>query len=95
MAKTKGPALNAVKQRAMQTLKRKKMYEQQRDNLTAQSFNIEQASFAIETSRDTVDTVAAMKSAVVQLKVETKKIDLNELEVRACVRAAVGGIVCC
>lgn len=42
MAKTKGPALNAIKQRAMQTLKRKKMYEQQRDNLTAQSFNIEQ-----------------------------------------------------
>lgn len=42
MAKTKGPALNTIKQRAMQTLKRKKMYEQQRDNLTAQSFNIEQ-----------------------------------------------------
>lgn len=112
MAKTKGPALNTIKQRAMQTLKRKKMYEQQRDNLTAQSFNIEQvrdhcvhdtyyharayeshlplcactcmrdeqAAFAIETSRDTVDTVAAMKSAVAQLKVETKKIDMNELE---------------
>lgn len=42
MAKTKGPALNAVKQRAIQTLKRKKMFEQQRDNLSAQSFNIEQ-----------------------------------------------------
>lgn len=26
----------------MQTLKRKKMYEAQRDNLTAQSFNMEQ-----------------------------------------------------
>lgn len=121
MAKTKGPALNAIKQRAMQTLKRKKMYEQQRDNLTAQSFNIEQvmmqypiaicmrargahsyenvsnrlgcvrvcipfivqAAFAIETSKDTLDTVAAMKSAVVQLKVETKKINIDELEVRA------------
>uniref|UniRef100_K3X432 Charged multivesicular body protein 5 n=1 Tax=Globisporangium ultimum (strain ATCC 200006 / CBS 805.95 / DAOM BR144) TaxID=431595 RepID=K3X432_GLOUD len=80
MAKTKGPGLNVIKQRAMQTLKRKKMYEQQRDNLTAQSFNIEQASFAIETSKDTLDTVAAMKSAVVQLKTETKKINIDELE---------------
>lgn len=42
MTKTKGPAVNAIKQRAMQALKRKKMYEAQRDNLTAQSFNIEQ-----------------------------------------------------
>ncbi|KAJ0400189.1 hypothetical protein ATCC90586_009325 [Pythium insidiosum] len=101
MAKTKGPALNGIKQRAMQTLKRKKMYEAQRDNLTAQSFNLEQvpltlsvqlrregsneqrgvqATFAIETSKDTIATVSAMKSAAVQLKAETKKINLNELE---------------
>ncbi|TMW57394.1 hypothetical protein Poli38472_003319 [Pythium oligandrum] len=80
MQKTKGPALNAVKQRAMQTLKRKKMYEAQRDNLTAQSFNLEQANFAIETSRDTMATASAMKSAVAQLKVETKKINISELE---------------
>jgi len=44
MAKTRGPALNSIKQRALQTLKRKKMYEQQRDSLAAQSFNIEQVS---------------------------------------------------
>jgi len=42
MSKAKGPAANAIKQRAMQTLKRKKMYEAQRDNLSAQSFNVEQ-----------------------------------------------------
>lgn len=40
-----------------------------------------QAAFAIDTSRDTISTVAAMKSAVVQLSVETKKIDMAELEV--------------
>ncbi|OQR81352.1 charged multivesicular body protein 5 [Thraustotheca clavata] len=45
MAKTKGPALASIKQRAMQTLKRKKMYEQQRDSLAAQSFNIEQVKY--------------------------------------------------
>ncbi|KAF4324528.1 hypothetical protein BBO99_00001761 [Phytophthora kernoviae] len=80
MKKTRGPALNAIKQRAMQTLKRKKMFEAQRDKLTAQSFNIEQAAFAIDTSRDTITTVAAMKSAAVQLKAETQKIDISELE---------------
>lgn len=37
--------MNAIKQRAMQVLKRKKMYEAQRDNLTAQSFNIEQVHY--------------------------------------------------
>jgi hypothetical protein len=42
MAKAKGPALNGLKQRAMGVLKRKKMYEAQRDNLAAQSFNLEQ-----------------------------------------------------
>ncbi|RMX66894.1 hypothetical protein KXD40_005799 [Peronospora effusa] len=101
MKKTRGPASNAIKQRAIQTLKRKKMFEAQRDKLQAQSFNIEQpktltfflhwhyddshaltckAAFAIDTSRDTISTVAAMKSAVVQLGVETKKINMSELE---------------
>ncbi|DBA02476.1 TPA: hypothetical protein N0F65_008690 [Lagenidium giganteum] len=80
MAKTRGPALAGIKQRAMQTLKRKKMYETQRDSLAAQSFNIEQASFAIESTKDTLDTVSAMKVATVQLKAEHKKINLDELE---------------
>lgn len=39
------------------------------------------AAFAIETSRDTLTTVVAMKSATVQLKEETKKINMDELEV--------------
>lgn len=42
MKKTRGPAVNSIKQRAMQTLKRKKMFEAQRDKLQAQSFNIDQ-----------------------------------------------------
>ncbi|EEY61243.1 charged multivesicular body protein 5, putative [Phytophthora infestans T30-4] len=80
MKKTRGPAVNSIKQRAMQTLKRKKMFEAQRGKLQAQSFNIDQAVFAIDTSRDTISTVAAMKSAAVQLKAETQKVDISELE---------------
>ncbi|TDH72278.1 uncharacterized protein CCR75_003155 [Bremia lactucae] len=80
MKKVRGPAVSSIKQRAIQTLKQKKMFEAQRDNLQAQSFNIEQAAFAIDTSRDAVTTVAAMKSAIVQLKVETQNINVSELE---------------
>ena len=42
LKKTRGPAGNAVKQRAIQTLKRKKMIEAQREKLQAQSFTMEQ-----------------------------------------------------
>ncbi|KAL7684879.1 putative Snf7 family protein [Plasmopara halstedii] len=80
MKKTRGPAINSIKQRAMQTLKRKKMFEAQRDKLHAQSYNIEQTSFAIETSKDAITTVAAIKSAAVQLKTETQRINVAELE---------------
>ena len=37
------------------------MYENQRDQMSAQAFNIEQTSFAIETVKDTQNTVKAMK----------------------------------
>ena len=37
----------------METLKRKKMYEGQRDQLAGQQFNIEQTSFTIDSIKDT------------------------------------------
>jgi charged multivesicular body protein 5 len=42
-----------VQKRAMDTLKRKKMYESQRDQLAGQQFNIEQTSFTVDSIRDT------------------------------------------
>jgi hypothetical protein len=56
------------------------MYEAQRDQMSAQSFNIEQTAFAIDSVKDTQTTVAAMKVATKTLKVENKKINLNEIE---------------
>jgi charged multivesicular body protein 5 len=64
----------------MDVLKRKKMYEAQRDQLMNQQFNIDQTAFAIETVKNTQITVAAMSAAAKQLKVENKKIDLSEIE---------------
>lgn len=62
------------------TLYRQRMYEQQRDQMMNQQFNIDQTSFAIETIKSTQTTVAAMKEASKTLKKEQKKINLNDLE---------------
>lgn len=58
LKKAKGPTAAGIKKRAMDTLKRKKMYEQQRDQMMGQQFNIEQTSFAIESVKDTTTTVS-------------------------------------
>lgn len=42
----------------METLKRKKMYEGQRDQMAGQQFNIEQTGFAIDSIKDTATTVS-------------------------------------
>ncbi|XP_026322323.1 charged multivesicular body protein 5 [Hyposmocoma kahamanoa] len=75
-----GPAKNAVKQKAMRVLKQKKMYEQQLENLRAQSFNMEQANYATQTLKDTHSTIAAMKDGVTQMKKEFKKINIDNIE---------------
>ena len=64
----------------MDTLKRKKMYEQQRDQMAGQAFNIEQTSFAIDSIKDTQTTVAAMKAASTTLKMESKKLNIDQIE---------------
>merc|ERR1712194_995317 len=57
-------------------LKRKRMYEGQRDQLANQQFNVDQAAFGIESAKATVSTVAALKSANTELK-KTIRQDLN------------------
>jgi len=75
--KAKSPAAKqAVQKRAMEVLKRKKMYENQRDMVAGQQFNIDQASFGIESAQANVQTIAAMKGAHHELK-KTMKNDLN------------------
>lgn len=69
-------AKQAVQKRAMEVLKRKKMYENQRDMIAGQQFNIDQASFGIESAKANVQTIAAMKGANQELK-RTMKKDLN------------------
>lgn len=67
--KTKSPAAKkSLQKRAMDVLKRKKMYEQQRDMAMGQQFNIDQAAFSMESAKATVSTVAALKESNQQMK---------------------------
>lgn len=54
-------AQKMVKQRALRVLKQKKQYENQLMNLQQQSFNMEQQNYALQSLKDTKDTVSAMK----------------------------------
>mmetsp|Transcript_20480 Transcript_20480/g.28191 ORF Transcript_20480/g.28191 Transcript_20480/m.28191 type:complete len:229 (+) Transcript_20480:8-694(+) len=76
----KTPNNATVKKRALDALKRKRMYENQRDQMANQQFNLDQTAFAIETVKNTQVTVAAMKDASKVLKKEQKKINLADLE---------------
>jgi charged multivesicular body protein 5 len=74
---TKSPAAKKqLQKRAMEILKRKRMYEQQRDQIAGQQFNIDQANFGLESAKASVQTVAAMKAANKELKATIRK-DLN------------------
>ncbi|KAK9830504.1 hypothetical protein WJX72_012115 [[Myrmecia] bisecta] len=72
-----GPAQEAAKRRALGVLKQKRLYEGQRDQLYAQQFNMEQTSFALESMKDSVQTVQAMKAAGKELKQTFKSKELN------------------
>jgi len=71
---TKNPGTKKnIQKRAMDVLKRKRMYESQRDQMMGQQFNLDQAAFGIESAKATVESVAAMKGANQQLKQAIQK----------------------
>lgn len=82
MKKAKSPAARKLCQkRAMELLKRKRMYEQQRDQIAGQQFNIDQANFGLESAKASVSTVAAMKAANVELKRTIRKdLDIDAVD---------------
>ena len=72
---------NAIQERALRTLKQKKMYESQLAQLTQQTFNMESAALATENLRNTMATVDAMKQANKELRKQYGKIDIDKIEV--------------
>jgi len=81
MAKLRnGPGKNAVQERALRTLRQKKMYEAQLAQLMQQSFNMESASLTTENLRNAMVTVDAMKTANKEIKKQYGKIGLDKIE---------------
>jgi charged multivesicular body protein 5 len=75
-----GPNAQAVKNRAMTVLKRKKMYEAQRDQMMNTQFNVDQANFATENLKITAITVDALKAGAQTLKQEYAKMNIDSIE---------------
>lgn len=75
--KTRGPAQEAAKRRALSVLKQKRLYEGQRDQLYGQQFNMDQTTFVMESAKDTVNTVQALKSASKEMRTAFKSKELN------------------
>mmetsp|Transcript_93573 Transcript_93573/g.238261 ORF Transcript_93573/g.238261 Transcript_93573/m.238261 type:complete len:215 (+) Transcript_93573:64-708(+) len=69
-----------AKQRALQVLKRKKMYEQQRDQLLGTQFNVEQIAFHQEQAEITMAAAAAMKAGTEALKKQTQTINISTVD---------------
>ncbi|XP_050538895.1 charged multivesicular body protein 5 [Daktulosphaira vitifoliae] len=80
MKMREGPAKNSLKQKALRVLKQRKQYESQAENLRNQSFNMEQASYAVQSLKDTQSTVVAMKTGMKQMKKEFKSINIDDIE---------------
>lgn len=80
--KTKSPAAKkGLQKRALEVLKRKRMYESQRDQMANQQFNVDQVAFNMESAKANVATVASLKQANAELKRTIKKdLDIDEVD---------------
>lgn len=75
-----GPGKNALRQKALKVLQRRKQYEAQRDQLSQQSWNMEQAAMMQDNLKNVATTVDAMKTTTKALKKQYGKIDIDKIE---------------
>lgn len=77
---SRGTTQERLKQRAMQLLKQKKMYEGQQDNIMQQRFHVEQMQFTRETMLETKLQLDAMKDAAAVMQKEFKNFSVEDVE---------------
>jgi charged multivesicular body protein 5 len=77
---TRGAAQQRYKQRAMQLLQQKRMYQGQRDTVYQQQMNIDQLQFTSEMMKDTHIQVSALKDASKDLKKQFKNFRIEDVE---------------
>lgn len=75
-----GPGKSALRQKALKVLQRRKQYEAQRDQLSQQSWNMEQAGMMQDNLKNVMTTVDAMKTTTKTLKKQYGKIDIDQIE---------------
>ncbi|KIV97894.1 hypothetical protein PV10_01594 [Exophiala mesophila] len=75
-----GPGKQAIKQKALKVLQRRKMYESQRDQLQQQAWNMEQANMMQDNLKNVMTTVDAMKTTNKTLKQQYGKINIDKIE---------------
>ena len=80
MKTAKGMAYKSLQNKALQVLRRRKMYDAQLSNVMNQQFNVDQVQFTSETIASTIDTFAALKEATAVQAQEMKKLDMNKME---------------
>lgn len=78
--RSRGTTNSIAKQRAIQVLKRRKMYSQQLDGLMGQQFNVDQLQFQSQGVQDTINAVSAMKAAHKVQTQQLKQIKIGEVE---------------
>ncbi|RAH43271.1 putative SNF7 family protein (Cta1) [Aspergillus brunneoviolaceus CBS 621.78] len=75
-----GPGKTALRQKALKVLQRRKQYEAQRDQLSQQSWNMEQAGMMQDNLKNVMTTVDAMKTTTKTLKKQYGQIDIDKIE---------------
>eukprot|EP01023_Acetabularia_acetabulum_P043372 TRINITY_DN4330_c0_g1_i1.p3 TRINITY_DN4330_c0_g1~~TRINITY_DN4330_c0_g1_i1.p3 ORF type:complete len:223 (+),score=55.42 TRINITY_DN4330_c0_g1_i1:278-946(+) len=77
-----GPTQESAKRRAMNVLKQKRMYENQRDQLYQQQFSLESVAFTAQQAKDSVETITALKQATKEVKsaLGHKELDIGKID---------------
>ncbi|OAQ98696.1 hypothetical protein LLEC1_02574 [Akanthomyces lecanii] len=75
-----GPGKQAVKQKALKVLQRRKAYEAERDKLEGQVWNMEQAQGMQDNLKNVMTQVDAMKTTNKELRRQYGKIDIDKIE---------------
>ena len=70
----------SIQGRALNIIKRRKMYEKQLGVLQNQQFNVDQVAFTSESIQSNINMFAAMKEATAAQQAQMEKIDYNDLE---------------
>ncbi|TQS31705.1 hypothetical protein Golomagni_08006 [Golovinomyces magnicellulatus] len=75
-----GPGKNAIKQKALKVLQRRKAYEAEKDKLEGQVWNMEQAQSMQDNLKNVMTQVDAMKGTQKELRKQYGKINVDDIE---------------